>query len=167
MRLRSRGWHGGTAAADGARKLRACGLALLTRIKHKEYYLQSRPICRLPLPRDPRQTGSPPSPRAPPRPTARFIEDNTALCYIRRLHCHADCPGSPAGRATARGAAIIAPACRHPARQPLKLRLGSDWAGSMKSVWTRIQHRHKVKITKPKLKGRKDSTQFLVGNYYA
>ena len=68
-------------------------------------------------------------PALPPRPTARFIEDNTALCYIRRLHCHADCPGCPAGRATARGAAIIAPACRHPACQPLKLRLELEWAG--------------------------------------
>ncbi len=29
--------------ADGARKLRACGLALLTRTKHKSSYIQSRP----------------------------------------------------------------------------------------------------------------------------
>ena len=156
MWLRSRGWRAGTAAAYGARKLRACGLPLLSRIKHKEYYLQSRPICRLPLARDPRQTGSPPSPcarwpvRHAPHPTARFIEDNTALCYIRRPHCHTDSAAVPSGRAIPHCAAIGAPTGRHPARQPLKLRLGSDWAGSMKhprhATSTGIQSKSRTKI---------------------
>ena len=38
-------------------------------------------------------------PALPPRPTARFIEDNTALCYIRRLRCHTDSAAVPSGRA--------------------------------------------------------------------
>jgi len=48
-RLRSRGWHGGPASVTILAALRVWTLALLTRIKHKEYYLQSRPICRIPL----------------------------------------------------------------------------------------------------------------------
>ena len=34
--------------------VRAFGLALLSRTEHKSSYIQSRPICRIPLPRDPR-----------------------------------------------------------------------------------------------------------------
>jgi len=40
-----------------------------------------------------------------------------ALCAIPLLRCHTDSFAVPGDRATARGAAIGAPVCRHPARQ--------------------------------------------------
>jgi len=42
---------------------------------------------------------------------------NMALCAIPLPHCHTDSFAVPGDRATARGAAIIEPACRHPSRQ--------------------------------------------------
>lgn len=77
------------------------------------------------------QHGAPPSPASPPRtprmahaPPARFIEDNIALCVPRLRRRHADCsPPAPAAHGPRR-VAVIAPACRHPSRQPSA---AADW----------------------------------------
>jgi len=55
--------------------------------------------------------------RVPSRRRPGSLRYNCVLCSIRRLPCHPDSSGVPAGRATARGAAIGAPTGRHPARQ--------------------------------------------------
>jgi len=59
--------------------------------------------CRIPLAREPSAMGPRRLPacerqvRHAPRPTARFIEDNSVLCNHRLRRCHADCfPPSPA-----------------------------------------------------------------------
>ena len=57
--------------------------------------------------------------------------DNVALCAIPRLHCHDDCTAVPSGRATARVAAISAPACRHPSRQRRRSAVLEVWSGRL------------------------------------
>ena len=58
--------------------------------------------------RVPPTNGSPPSPRATPRPTARFIEDNIVLCVHRLRRCHADCSSAPRARAGSHRASLQA-----------------------------------------------------------
>jgi len=84
--------------------------------------------CRIPLGAETLGNGFPPSPRATTRPTARFIKDNIVLCVPRLRRCHTDGSAVPGGRATARGAAIGAPACRHPSRQPPAAAMGENMA---------------------------------------
>jgi len=69
-------------------------------------------LLKAPLKMGPRRLPARPRDRRPG--SSRY---NCVLCSIRRLHCHPDSSGVPAGRATARGAAIGAPTGRHPARQ--------------------------------------------------
>ncbi len=54
-----------------------------------------------------------------------------ALCAIPLLHCHTDSFAVPGDRATARGAAIVAPACRHPSRQRRRSAVLKSWSGRL------------------------------------
>ena len=65
LALRRR-WHEGTADATLLTSLRGWASALLSRTEHKSSYIQSRPICRIPLARDPRQMGPRRLPVFPP-----------------------------------------------------------------------------------------------------
>ena len=56
---------------------------------------------------------------------------NMALCAIPLLHCHTDSFAVPGDRATARGAAIGAPACRHPSRQRRRSAVLKKWSGRL------------------------------------
>jgi hypothetical protein len=89
-----------------------------SRTEHKSSYIQSRPICRIPLARDPRQTGPRRLPRDPPRRRPGSLRYNCVLCPIRLLHCHAACfPDLALVRALEASAARTAPVRRHPSRQ--------------------------------------------------
>ncbi len=84
--------------------------------------------------------GSPPSPRAggqcgthrARRPGS--LRYNCVLCSIRRLPCHPDSSGVPAGRAIPHGAAIGAPTRRHPARQLRRYAVLKVWSGRLASM---------------------------------
>ena len=69
-------------------------------------------LLKAPLKMGPRRLPARPRDRRPG--SSRY---NCVLCSIRRLHCHTDSAAVPSGRAIPHGAAIGAPACRHPARQ--------------------------------------------------
>ena len=56
---------------------------------------KAAPFCRIPLARDPRQTGPRRLPRDPPRRRPGSLRYNCVLCPIRLLHCHADCYSAP------------------------------------------------------------------------
>ena len=56
---------------------------------------KAAPFCRVPLARDPRQTGPRRLPRDPPRRRPGSLRYNCVLCPIRLLHCHADCYSAP------------------------------------------------------------------------
>ena len=80
----------------------------------RQWILYSKPphfqiLLKAPLKMGPRRL---PAQRRARRPGS--LRYNCVLCSIRRLHCHPDSSGVPAGRATARGAAIGAPTGRHP-----------------------------------------------------
>ena len=90
LALRRR-WHEGPADATLLTSLRGWASALLSRTEHKSSYIQSRPICRIPLARDPRQMGPR---RLPARHRDRrpgSLRYNCVLCSIRLLHCPAVC----------------------------------------------------------------------------
>ncbi len=111
--------------------LRVCAFALLARTKHKSSYIQCRPKSGFPLARDPPLSGPR---RLPARPRDRrpgSSRYNCVLCSIRRLHCHPDSSGVPAGRAIPHCAAIGSPTGRHPARQLRRSAVLEVWSGRL------------------------------------